>query len=160
MLSSILGDRQDRGDMKLPRLGSINSVSFEPFVGRVGSITSLNSKLQTKLIEKNMKTRDKQPMHIKRKTLAITEAQKQLEKDKANMTKKLETDLSTKVKQFSHMIKMIPDKYLYNNLKNNIIKNKQNDVDRVIKAKVQFNISDQEARKNLVYTDLAKTMYP
>ena len=65
-----------------------------------------------------------------------------MERDKAGLTKKLEVQLGENVKQFNHMIKMIPDKYLYTNLKNTLMTNKENDVDRVIKARVKYKIAD------------------
>ena len=54
--------------------------------------------------------------------------------------------------RWTHMVNNIPDKYLFRQYKTLIIKNKENDVNRLISAQVLYNISEKEAKKKLVFT--------
>ena len=76
-------------DKKLDTLNleGTKSVSFTPFKGKVASISSLNKRMQNKIIEHCLSSRDKQPEYVKRRTKAITEAQEKREQEYERLTK-------------------------------------------------------------------------
>jgi len=50
------------------------------------------------------------------------------------LTQQLEADIMPNVNVFKGLINEIPEKYLLSHLKKNIIKNKENDANRIINA--------------------------
>ena len=82
------------------------------------------------------------PDYIKRKTRQITINQMQLTKDGARMTESLEEELEPNLKCFEAMVTGIPEKYMVRNHKVQIIKNKENDANRIISARVLYKISN------------------